>query len=83
MEGKAPNLKIKGQSLGVCRVEVLSWRADLCVPAACKGFTGTGLQRNCVCVGRWGCNMRVFYLSDTDEDEMLRVCISKMTFQLA
>lgn len=33
--------------------------------------------------GRWGCNMRVFYLGDTDEDEMLQVFISKMTFQLS
>lgn len=48
VEGKAPNVKIKGQSLGVCRREVLSWRSDLCVPATCTGFTGTELQRNCV-----------------------------------
>lgn len=33
--------------------------------------------------GRWGYNMRVFYLGDTDEDEMLQVFISKMTFQLS
>lgn len=27
--------------------------------------------------------MRVFYLGDTDEDEMLQVFISKMTFKLS
>lgn len=35
-----------------------------------------------LCGRRWGYNMRVFYLGDTDEDEMLQVFISKMTFQL-
>lgn len=29
VEGKAPNLKMKGQSLSVCRRKVLSWRSDL------------------------------------------------------
>ena len=82
LEGKvAPNLKIKGHNLGVCGGKVPSWRADLCVLAACAGFSGIESERNFVC--RWSfCNVRIFHLDDTDEDEMLQVFISQMTFQL-
>lgn len=52
----------------------------------CLQHVQASLEQNCkeiVWGGRWGCNMRVFYLGDTDEDEMLQVFISKMTVQLS
>lgn len=49
---------------------------------ACAGFTGIVSERNSVCGGGCFCNVRIFHLDDSDEDEMLQVFISKMTFQL-
>lgn len=74
-------MKIKGQSLSVCRKEVLSWRSESVFACNMYRFHWSRIAKKLG--GRWGCNMRVFYLGDTDEDEMLQVFIFKMTFQLS